>query len=126
MSKLNGKSFNGSPVSLVDDDRMPSRVPGIEVVDAIERKDPRWNAVIIAEPIIRETMEWLKKDVVWDGKAPKITPEIEINLLETVSDAVYKAFDLALDEVRQACNAFSMWPDEVEYPAKYLRDYKHL
>lgn len=124
MSKVNGKSFNGSPVSLIDDGRMyPSN--GMPINDAIGNKDPRWDPYCIVAPLVEEVMEWLEEDKIWDGKKPELSERVLDNIADLVNDAVYKAFDLALDEVRQACNAFSMWPDEVEYPAKYLRDYKH-
>ncbi len=82
-------------------------------------KDPRWDTVYVTENIITKALEGLADPDIWGGETPK-NLEDNASVEEIVSAAVFEAFSLALGQVQQFCNAFIMYPDEEEYPRKYL------
>ncbi len=84
-----------------------------------QEKDPRWDEMVIALPIIHDAMKWLEKPEVWGGFIPANFESSKEAIEEIIAQAVFDAFVAGLDEVQNLCRALVLCPDEDEFPDKY-------
>lgn len=82
-------------------------------------KDPRWDSIAITEPIMDNAWNRLSDPDMWGGNPPA-SEDNRLVIEEIIAEAVLDAFNLAIREVQQLCNAFAMYVDESEFPRKYL------
>jgi hypothetical protein len=56
----------------------------------------------------------------WGDNPPVSLDDNRLAFEEIIAEAVFDAFNMAIGQVQQLCNAFIMFPDEKEFPRKYL------